>query len=552
MSSKSIKKIQLSTLVVLAMSSIAYAQSPIEYNPANTFETGGPMPNFVSSEDINNDGHVDLLVSTERKLHFLMGDGNGVLEKRATIRLNATGTGAALGDFDGDGSLDIAISVTSTRTTEAYWYNYQTVQTTDIYLNDGAVDPAFTKLVSLPYYGVDSKFQAEDFNGDGFDDLMINGHIMLSQGDGNFLEKDSILITDYYQNKISGTYMADINNDGNIDIVYAGLSVNYCGNGDGSFFECYDSLVPSGGIVADFNGDGLMDQITTKIVSFKQIPYSAYSGGGCGTVVSYSYSGRRGSRHRGGRGRIRRTRCFPSYKVTRYRSEPETSQVLIRLQNTDGTFEEMTSPIIDGEIVQLDTIDIDGDSLTDVALRLKNQSGISVFRGLGGGELTALKPVTGAPSVLNFEDFNEDGLPDIIYVGLSIPSKLDSDAWAFLHLQSSSASNSTEGISTGTTSAPPAPPATQNTSTVTNPGSSSNSNFPALDPNGETIELAGTISELYNDHFILENTAIWYDNSATFKYEPGFVLEVGQSAQVEANPNVDGSGTAIKVQIGPL
>jgi FG-GAP-like repeat/Domain of unknown function (DUF5666) len=553
MSSKSITKTkkQLSGLLVLAMSSIAYAQTPINYDQANTFETGGPMPNFVSSEDMNNDGHVDLLVSTERKLHFLLGDGTGILEKRATIRLNATGTGAALGDFDGDGSLDIAISVTTAQTTEAYWYNnYQAIQTTDIYLNDGAVDPTFTKLSSLPYYGVNSKFQAEDFNADGLDDLMINGHILLSQGDGNFLESDSIIISDYYQNKISGTFTTDINNDGNIDIIYPGLSTNYCGNGDGSFFECYDYIVPAGGIVADFNGDGLMDQITTQVVSFKQIPYTVYSGGGCGTVVSYSYSGRRGSRHRGGRGRIRRTRCFPSYKVTRYRSEPETSQVLVRLQNNDGTFEEITSPIIDGEIVQLDVIDMDGDALTDVALRLKNQSGLSVFRGLGGGELSVLEPVADAPSVLNFEDFNEDGLPDIIYVGLSIPSKPDSDAWAFLHLQSSSASNSTAG--TGATTGTTTPQTTPTTPTGTNPGSSSNSNFPAIDPNGETLELAGTISELYNDHFVIQNTTIWYDNSATFKYESGFILEVGQSAQVEANPNVDGSGTAIKVQVGPL
>ncbi len=544
------KKYKLISAALMAIiGTSASALTPVNFDQATTFESGGPMPNFVSSEDINNDGHVDLLISTEKKLHFLLGDGTGFLEKRASIRLNATGTGAALGDFDGDGNLDIAISATQSLPLEFVWYNYQPVQTTDIYLSDGALTPSFTKVNSLAYYGANTRIQAEDFDGDGIDDLMIDGHILLSQGDGSFQESDAIVFSLYYRNKISGTYTTDINNDGNVDIIFAGLTVNYCGNGDGTFFECTDFLVSSKGIVDDFNGDGLMDQIETQVVSFKQIPYTSYTGGGCGTVISYSYSGRSGSRHRGGRGRIRQTRCFPSYQVTRYRSEPETSQILVRLQNSDGTFNETLSPIINGEVIQLEVIDIDGDSQTDVTVRLKNQPGISLLRGLGGGELSDVEAVPGAPSVLNFEDLNEDGLPDIIYVGLSIPSKPDSDAWAFLHLQTSAGGTST-GTTTGTN--PPAPPATQTPPTGTNTGTSGNPNFPAINPNGETLELAGTITALYSDHFVVQNTTVWFDSTAIFKYEPGFVLEVGQSAQVEANPNVDGSGTAIKVQIGPL
>ncbi len=73
-----------------------------------------------------------------------------------------------------------------------------------------------------------------------------------------------------------------------------------------------------------------------------------------------------------------------------------------------------------------------------------------------------------------------------------------------------------------------------------------------LPPNGETLELKGTINEFYNDHFVVQNTTIWHDISTAFKYESGSSLEVGQSVQAEANPNADGSGTAIKVQVGPL
>lgn len=523
--------------------SFAFAQTPIRYNQANTFESGGPIPNFVSSEDINNDGHIDLLVSTERKIHFLMGDGTGTLEKQATIRLDNTGSGAALGDYDGDGDIDIAISITNSQPREEFWYYYQSVYTTEVYLNDGASSPNFTKVTNIPYYGASNKIQAEDFNDDGVDDLMIDGHIMLSQGNGNFVESDTIEIPSYYQSRISGIYTTDINDDDKKDIVFAGLYVNYCGNGDGTFLECDEFLVSSDAVVADYNNDGLLDIIEPKVVSYKQIAYTSYSGGGCGTVVSYSYSRRGG--WKGGRGRYRRTRCFPSYQVTRYRSEPETAQIVVKLQNDLGSFDEITSPVFDGEVVQMDVLDIDGDAQTDVVLRLKNQMGISVLPGLPDNEISSLETVVDAPSVLNFEDLNEDGLSDIVYVGLSDPLRADSDAWAFVHLQTSSANNTSAG-----TELTPEPTPTE-TATTSNE-STSNSSFPAIDPEGETLELAGTISELNPDHFVIKGTSIWYDDSTTFKYEPGFNFEVGQSAQVEANPNVDGSGTAMKIQIGPL
>ena len=99
---------------------------------------------------------------------------------------------------------------------------------------------------------------------------------------------------------------------------------------------------------------------------------------------------------------------------------------------------------------------------------------------------------------------------------------------------------------------PPTIPTTPTPSIPPSTGIPSNSAFPAIDPNGEKIEIAGTINEVYNDHFVIQGTTIWFDSSATFKYEPGFTLQVGATVQLKANPNIDGSGTAIKVQVGPL
>jgi len=52
----------------------------------------------------------------------------------------------------------------------------------------------------------------------------------------------------------------------------------------------------------------------------------------------------------------------------------------------------------------------------------------------------------------------------------------------------------------------------------------------------------------------VNNITIWYDSSATIKFESGYgsIIDVNDEVQVEAYTNVDGSGTAIKFQIGPL
>lgn len=62
-------KIIIFSVKVMLMTT-THALIPISFANATTLDSGGPKADFV--EGINDDGHVDLLVSTKQKLHYLM------------------------------------------------------------------------------------------------------------------------------------------------------------------------------------------------------------------------------------------------------------------------------------------------------------------------------------------------------------------------------------------------------------------------------------------------------------------------------------------------
>ncbi len=542
------KKIFILLSCVSSSLCIANTDVTFAFNSANHFETGGPKPDYVGIADVNNDGHVDMLVSTESKINFLYGDGLGNLEKQDSILLSGKGVGIISADFNGDGIKDLAVSM---ELYNGYSYWYSPIKTTDIYLGDQNAVSGFSKIDSLTVHG-GQNIHAEDFNNDGLDDLLIDRTVLLSLGNGEFNESAALPLSSSQLKYASGAYSADLNNDDFADIVFAGVA-SFCGDGEGQFEECPQYALSQQAGLVDINDDGLMDIVESEIVSFKQVAYTVRSGGGCGTVVSYSYSGRRGNRFRGGRGRIRYTRCFRGYTYTKYRNEPETSRVVIKIQQNDGAFETIASPIIDGEITAVETLDLNNDQFIDVAAKVKNQAGLTVFWGEGSGNLSNGVLYENVPSILAFEDFDENGYPDIFYVNLSEPTKPDSDAWAFVHLQKTANAPVAPVIDSNeekqTDQDEPTP--VDNQDPIDQTGGDA-SNFPAIDPEAETLELEGEISAVYADHFIIDGITIWFDGAAIFKYESGHQLAAGETAQVEADPNVDGSGTAIKVQVGPL
>jgi probable HAF family extracellular repeat protein len=78
------------------------------------------------------------------------------------------------------------------------------------------------------------------------------------------------------------------------------------------------------------------------------------------------------------------------------------------------------------------------------------------------------------------------------------------------------------------------------------------SDFPAIDRSAEPIEAEGTVTEAGINYFVVKDSFIWFDDSATIKFKSGYgdTIDVGEKVQVKAHANIDGSGTAIKIKVG--
>src|SRR5882757_6552190 len=79
--------------------------------PGSPFAVG-VLPTFIATADVNGDGHLDLLVSTENtdRVAVLLGDGHGGFVAAAPVAVGAGPQEVEAGDLDGDGDIDFVVS----------------------------------------------------------------------------------------------------------------------------------------------------------------------------------------------------------------------------------------------------------------------------------------------------------------------------------------------------------------------------------------------------------------------------------------------------------
>ncbi len=215
-------------------------------------------PNLAA--DFNNDGKMDISLcdagNSGNGLGLYLGDGSA----HFTPDLHTGpmfGTGVAA-DMNGDGNLDF-VSVSSDGM-------YQVA----VALGDG--QGTFTLIFSTIVNNYRAAYPpvVGDFNGDGKLDIAVpSPHmvaIFLGNGDGTVQPEVDYPITGDSTNSGTSAIVADVNGDGNLDIVTNGVGV-LLGAGDGTFTNVFSiplsTDTPLGQLsVGDINGDGKLDLAT--------------------------------------------------------------------------------------------------------------------------------------------------------------------------------------------------------------------------------------------------------------------------------------------------
>ena len=266
-----------------------------------------------------------------------------------------------------------------------------------------------------------------DFNKDGkLDFANVNYNdgaagsvsVFLGNGDGTFQPKVDYAVGD----GPDGIAIADVNGDGNLDLVVAndtGSSVSVLlGNGDGTFQAHKDygaGSFPHWIAVGDFNGDGKPDLVETNEGQNTVGVFLNNGDGTFGTMKTfatseYPYSVSVGDFNHDG-------------KIDLAVSGYQDSVVNILLGNGDGTFKAHVDyrTGISPAIVATADINQDGKlDLVTVNYSNGNTGTVSVLLGKGDGTFRSHVDSTVGlgPDGLAIGDFNGDGIPDLAVANL--------------------------------------------------------------------------------------------------------------------------------------
>jgi hypothetical protein len=240
-----------------------------DFNKYLLLETNIDTTANVSFGDFDGDGHLDILLVKGRHWPIvdkvILGDGKGGIKKAYNLgEVKDRSYTGAVADFNGDGFPDIAVS-------------NDAPDKKLVYFNDGKGNFTIGSEFGLPNWAT-RNLSVADINNDGLPDLILAnrdavGHtankVCLNKGKGQF-NADCVSFAHYPATTITP---ADFNKDGFIDLVVpyrdSGQSYVYLGGADHTFPE--SRRIPFGppdatirvAAVADFNGDGLLDIVTT-------------------------------------------------------------------------------------------------------------------------------------------------------------------------------------------------------------------------------------------------------------------------------------------------
>ena len=242
---------------------------------------------YADAKDINGDGFADLVIPYGSDLAcgqqssgasgywVALGKGDGSFAKPVFTTFGTELYSATLADLNGDGVADLVLNDAPI----IAGYGYQ------VSVLPGNGDGTFGNPVTVESSYVVTNLVAADINNDGKKDLVLSAQevvggdtttggiiTILGNGDGTFNLPSVVTSNNWFY----GLQVADMNNDGNQDIVatlysHQGQAVDYygmvtlLGYGNGLFsgpYNQFESLASQNPQVGSFYADGAMDVMT--------------------------------------------------------------------------------------------------------------------------------------------------------------------------------------------------------------------------------------------------------------------------------------------------
>ncbi|MDO7848991.1 FG-GAP-like repeat-containing protein [Hymenobacter sp. M29] len=284
----------------------------------------------------------------------------------------------------------------------------------------------FAAAVTYPTLGsISLRVVAGDLNGDGRPDAVtaniISNNVSVFLNSGNGIFGTAALYTVAPNGvQVQGLTLGDVNADGRLDIVTANNGNNtvsvLLGQAGGTFgaytsYTTGNNTEPRNAALADVNNDGRLDIVTGNSASNSVSVLLGQAGGGFAAPVLYATSGQNFDVAVGdvtGDGIL--DIVAPSYATNSVNVVPGVAG------GTFGTFTSYSTGSNSSSVaVRLGDVNLDG--RLDVVVGNQNTS-VSVLLGQAGGTLAASAnyPTTGIASVyaVSIGDLNGDGRPDLV------------------------------------------------------------------------------------------------------------------------------------------